>query len=210
MQTKGANSPDRLLIFDKNSINLTAHTIKAYYVGGPMTSSDLVNEERVTQGRDLTFDSSGIMYVTDAATNHLDRIDSGSGAVLAVIDNNDISGLAYNSKIQGLAYDSINHILVGANVQASSLLDDLVAMPVGNHSNATSFTRLSNYGLNEVQGQSFVPSYNQILGNALGTLIDLSSNEASYYQGDKPVLLMHDVSLTSAGRLSPGAESREP
>jgi hypothetical protein len=132
-----ASVTDRLLTVDKAT--------------GAVLSSVLLQGlgQAVREAEGLAFDPAGNLYVTDNDDNHLYQVDPATGAILAVLDNDEAGGLGVSDvKIEGLAWDFINNKLI-ANDDDHDLFVHLTFSNGGN----LSFGAVS--ALSDVEGMCF-------------------------------------------------------
>jgi len=126
--------------------------------------------ERVCNGEDLEFDSSGTLYVTDDHDDHLYRVDPATASILAVMDHNEKGGLGFSRvKFEGLAWDPENGRLIGTDDK-----HDLFTRLTLEHGNNLTYGSLVE--LRDVEGIDFVsvpePATMMVLGlGGLGLIV---------------------------------------
>lgn len=191
------NSPATLFVIDKNTLSSADHIAKAYTLGKIIGTDDL-GGQKVTNARDLAFDSSGNLFVTDGAKDKLYQISSANGEILAVSNMNEDNGLG-EANIEALAWDPVLGKLIGANsiLNAGLPANDLVGLSTANGPNAIDVHLLQS--LNDIEGMAFMPKFGLRSGDNLGVLIDTGQTEVDYQAGQGPVLLLHNVELISFG-----------
>ncbi len=133
---------DRLVVIDKADGSLVSDL-------GRITG--LCNT--VGDGEDLIFDPLGNLYVTDNRDDRLYQVDPVTAAIIAVIDGNEAGGLGHCSvKFEGLAWDPINDLLIGAD-DNHELLAQLTLQNGAN----ISYGSTGPIGLTDVEGMAFIP-----------------------------------------------------
>lgn len=191
------NAPATLFVIDKNTLSSADHIAKAYTLGKIIGTDDL-GGQKVTNARDLAFDSAGNLFVTDGAKDKLYQISAANGEILAVSNMNEDNGLG-EANIEALAWDPVLGKLIGANsiLNAGLPANDLVGLSTANGPNAIDVHLLQS--LKDVEGMAFMPKFGLRSGDNLGVLIDTGRTEVDYRAGQGPVLLLHDVELISFG-----------
>ena len=133
---------DKLIIIDKTNGDVT--------IVGSMTGLG----ETVGKGEDLKFDRFGNLYVTDNADDELYQVDPATGAIIAVIDNNQQGGLGVGNddddiKFEALAWDYESDVLIGFS-DKSNFFAQFDLTQNGNNQNLGSIS-----GLTDVEGLGF-------------------------------------------------------
>ena len=134
----GWGTADHLLIINKLTAQVTEDV-------GAMEGLD---DERVADGEGMTFDGSGVLYVTDQRHESVHKIDKTTGAITQVVDNDTVS----SGKLQALAWDAVNNRLIGEHENTKKLYH--ITLQNGNN---TAYGSLAPYGLNDVEAMGFVP-----------------------------------------------------
>ena len=136
-QKGGSGTADRLLLINKLTAQVTSDVGAMEGLG-----------EQVGQGEGMTFDGSGVLYVTDESEDYILKIDKTTGAITQIVDNDAVN----SSKFQALAWDAVNNRLIAAHENTKKLYH--VTLQNGNNS---AYGSLAPYGLNDVEAMGFVP-----------------------------------------------------
>lgn len=119
---------------------------------GHVTSVGLMSGlgESVGSGEDLKFDSQGNLYVTDNNDDELYQVDPATGAILAVVDDDQEDGTGESSvKFEALAWDYSSNVLLGFS-DRENFFAQFDTTQDGNNTNLGSIS-----GLTDVEGMDF-------------------------------------------------------
>ena len=142
-KSNGDNTTDKLYVIDKDNGSLVRE------VGDVRGSS-----ERSTLAEDLEHAPDGTLYVTDNQDDHTYEVDSQTGAIIEVTDNNQADGLGTDRvKFEGLGWDFANNRLIGFDDEDESL----AKLTLGNGNNKEYYDT-TDLGLTDVEGVDFVPT----------------------------------------------------
>ncbi|MGB5632940.1 MAG: SdiA-regulated domain-containing protein, partial [Waterburya sp.] len=110
--------------------------------------------ESSTNAEDIEHAPDGNLYVTDNADDHTYKVNSLTGAIIEVVDNNQKDGLDSDSvKFEGLGWDFANNRLIGFDDNDESLAK--LTLEAGNN---YEYYDTSSMGLTDVEGIDFVPT----------------------------------------------------
>ena len=143
--TSGGSSsaPDKLYVISKTDGSLV-RTIGSIEGLG----------EQSSKAEDIEHAPDGSLYVTDNDDDHTYKVDTNTGAIIAVTDNNQKDGLDSSSvKFEALGWDFANNSLIGFDDN-----DEALAKLTLQNGNNYEYYDTTSMGLTDVEGVDFVPT----------------------------------------------------
>jgi len=141
-------------------VSIDSATAAVLSVTGPITGLG----QKVSDGQDMAFDALGRLYVTDDKDDHLYRVDITTGAITDLLDSDEGGSV----KLEALAFDFANNLLLGSETEGGDLLD----MSFMDGNNAI-LADIGSLGIKDVEGMGFqqnIPEPSTVVLLGLGIL----------------------------------------